>query len=95
MLLKIRGKHGIRLYYRKDRTNNQALITELKNAQNLSNLVTNSARAAFESRIIQNCKVNPKSFSSYVKSKTKNPDDISSRIINNTVIYDDLEKAVT
>ena len=39
---------------RKDKTNNQALITGWKHALNFLG-VTNSARIAFESRFIQNC----------------------------------------
>ena len=40
-------------------------------ARNLSTKISDVARSQYESRIIMNCKNNPKTFWSYVEKKTR------------------------
>ena len=51
---------------------------EWKNSRKVATVSANKARSDYESKIILSCKYNPKSFWSYVKSRTKKPGDVSS-----------------
>ena len=46
-------------------------------ARNLSTKISDVARSQYESRIIMNCKNNPKTFWSHVKKNTNKPGDLS------------------
>jgi len=79
---------------RKDNTNSELLLTEWRTTRNLSNSISDSARATYESKVILDSKNNPKSFWSYVKKRTKKPGDVSCLMSpNNSLIQDDSEKA--
>ena len=56
---------------------NSALEEEWILARNKATKTCDEARSQYESRIILNCKTNPKTFWSYVKKKTKKPGDVS------------------
>ena len=47
----------------------------------------------FESKVILDSKIHPKSSWSYVKSKDKNPADVTSPLVDGNIISNDLEKA--
>ena len=57
--------------------NNCILENEWIMARNISTKISDVARSQYESRIIMNCKNNPKTFWSYVKKKTNKPGDVS------------------
>lgn len=79
---------------RKTNYNDNDLLIKWKQSRNESVKITNSARSNYESNIILDSKVNPKSFWSYVKKKTKKPGDVSSlHNDNNDIIVKDNEKA--
>ena len=56
---------------------NTNLEEEWISARNLSTKTSDEARINYESKIISNCKNNPKTFWSYVKKKTRKPGDVS------------------
>ena len=53
-------------------------VAEWNTSRNISTKCSDDARIAHEKKIIAHCKDNPKTFWSYVKSKTKKPGDVSS-----------------
>ena len=62
-------------------------------ARNLSTKISDIARSQYESRIIMNCKNNPKTFWSYVKTTNK-PGDVSTLEDNHgQLITSDITKA--
>ena len=62
-------------------------------ARNISTIISDVARSQYESRIIMNCKNNPKTFWSYVKKKKK-PGDVSTLEDNHgQLITSDITKA--
>ncbi|MGL1888435.1 MAG: reverse transcriptase family protein, partial [Reichenbachiella sp.] len=79
---------------RNDATNSEEIYENYKSVRNISNATSDRTRAAYEHTIIMASKVNPKSFWSYVKRRTKKPGDVTSLIDSNGIIIsDDKEKA--
>ena len=63
-------------------------------ARNLTTKISDVARSQYESRIIMNCKNNPKTFLSYVKKHTNKPGDVSTLEANHDqLITSDITKA--
>jgi len=69
-------------------------VAEWNTSRNISTKCSDDARIAHEKKIIAHCKDNPKTFWSYVKSKTKKPGDVSS-LLNpeGQLSHNDNEKA--
>ena len=84
MNVKTKSRHGLN-YGKNIKSNrihgtqndNTNLEEEWISARNLSTKTSDEARINYESKIISNCKNNPKTFWSYVKKKTRKPGDVS------------------
>lgn len=61
-------------YFRSKTVENDNLAIR---ARNIANNMNDKCRTEYEDKIINNCKINPKSFWSYVKKRTKKTGDIS------------------
>ncbi len=79
---------------RKDKGRNPVLYEDWKRLRNISNSLANRRRISYESKIIMDSKINPKSFWAYVKKRTKKPGDVSSLLnVDGSITMDDQEKA--